>query len=259
MAEEKKTEETPTLQEETPKKKADKVEPTEADQLVTELEKAGVSTVEELEGKLTASQQVGNMSNLLGTARQEIIDLNAVLAESKRTRTVPTQEGVVEEESDLNKIMERSVETVLDKRDKKQREINTQINQATNAMWGKIYKHPKYPIVKEVWDKKFEDPNFSMQVQQGMLNPLEEFHNTLNEYWEGIAKRSVDTIKALQGKGKIEIPHVESEGRIPQTPEELSKDQARLTELQKKAQTGTLTEEEELEAVVLKTKGLNWV
>jgi len=260
MAEETKTEETPTLKEEKPKEKTEETKANEADELITELEKAGVSTVKELEGKLTASQQVGNMNRLLGDARQEIVELNALIGESKQTRITPIQEGVAEEETDLNKLMERSVETVLDKRDKKQREINAQIQQATNTMWGKIYNHPKYSVIKDLWEKKFENPNFSMQIQQGILNPLEEFHNTVNEYWEGIAKRSVNTIKILQGKGEdITPPHIEGEGRIVPTPDELSKDQERLSELHKKAEKGSLNEEEELEAVLLKTKGLNWI
>lgn len=258
MAEEKKAKETPTLEEEKPKEKVEVADPAkDTEALLAELEKAGVSNTEQLQGKLIASSQAGNLANQLGTAREEIAELKSIMENQTQQRVRP-EESYESEESDLTKIMERSVETALNRREKKQREDYAQVQQASNAMWNKIYNHPKYELIKPVWEKKFENPNFSMQIQQGLLNPMEEFHNTLNEYWEGIAQRSVNTIKTLQGKGP-KIPHIEGEGRIVQTPEELSQDEERIQELQKKAEKASLTEEEELEAVILKTKGLNWV
>lgn len=249
MAKEEKVEETPTLKEEVPKE-TPKEEPAvdETGALLAELEKAGVSNAEQLQGKLTASSQAGNLANQLGTARSEIAELKTMM-EANQVKV--RDESFGSEEADLNSIMEKSVEKVLDKRDKRQREYNAEVQQATNTMWGKIYNHPKYDVIKSTWEKKFENPNFSMQIQQGLLNPLEEFHNTLNEYWEGIAKRSVNTIKTLQGKGDVTIPHVEEEGQTsaPATEEEKSDNRKTLDRLQEISKKRPLTSDEEMEAI----------
>lgn len=249
--------------EETPKEKAEEKAKTEAEAkakaeetiaLLAELDKAGVSKVEELTGKLTASREAGNLANQLGTARSEIAELKTLIESNQRN---VAEHPLQEEETDLNKLMEKSVDTALDRREKKQREANAQIQQAANVMWGKIYNHPKYNVIKDLWEKKFENPSFSMQIQSGILNPLEEFHNTLNEYWEGIAQRSVNTIKTLQGKGDVVIPHVEEEGQIiaPATKEEKSESRQKLDRLQEISKKRALTSDEEIEALEASLKG----
>lgn len=251
MAEEKKKpEETPTLPKETPKETPPG---DETAALLSELEKAGVTNTEQLQGKLTASSQAGNLANQLGAIRQENAELKAMI-ETPSQQRLPAEES---EETDLNKLMEKSVETALDRREKKQREANAQIQQAANVMWGKIYNHPKYNVIKDLWEKKFENPSFSMQIQSGMLNPLEEFHNTLNEYWEGIAQRSVNTIKTLQGRGDVAIPHVEGEGQIsaPAAEEEKSDNRKTLDRLQEISKKRALTSDEEIEALEASLKG----
>ena len=112
MTEEKKTEETPTLAEEEPKKEEKKESPTtDVDGLIAELEKAGVSNVEQLEGKLIASSQAGNLANQLGTARDEIAALSAALKESnERTRS---EQPLVEEETDLSGMIKRDVRAAM--------------------------------------------------------------------------------------------------------------------------------------------------
>jgi len=79
MAKKDKPEETPTEIKEEPKKEevktAEETPATNVDALIVELEKAGISDVQQLEGKLMASSQAGNLANQLGTAREEIAEL----------------------------------------------------------------------------------------------------------------------------------------------------------------------------------------
>ena len=216
--------ETPTTPEETPE---EIVEPTETpstdiDGLIAELEKAGVSRPEELKNKFVAAKEAGNLANQLGQTRAELAEIKALVAAQPKP-----QSRDYDYESD---------NTGLDLKDMM-----------------------KQVIVQPIWEEKLKDPNFLFQVQQGMANPVKEYNKVVRGYYKGIAKRSVDTIKTLQGKSGIQTPmHVEGGDRVQQLPPELSKGEERLKELQKKANKGTLSGDEEMEALTIQTQGLQW-
>ncbi len=238
MAEEiKVTEETPTIVEEKPaetkKVKSEVKTEDETAALLIELEKAGVSTVGELDGKLIASREAGNLANQLGTARSEIAELKAMVA-NQQIQT-PVSEGTFgQEETDLDNIIGRKMEDVLDKREKKQANAYKQSQQMSLNMWNAIQNDPDYGLVKEVWEEKMKDPNFGFKVQQGLLNPYKEYNDTVREYLKGNMQKAADTIKQLQGKGKPLPPHVEVGERVstnlitetPSSPEYKAKLQA---------------------------------
>ncbi len=218
MAEEPKvTKETPTIVEEkptgTPQVKPEVKPVDETAALLIELEKAGVSTVGELDGKLIASREAGNLANQLGTARSEIAELKTMIG-NQQIQT-PASEGTLgQEETDLDNIIGRKMEDVLDKREKKQSDAYKQSQQMSLNMWNAIQNDPDYGLVKEVWEEKMKDPNFGFKVQQGLLNPYKEYNDTVREYLKGNMQRAADTIKQLQGKGKVLPPHVETGERV---------------------------------------------
>ena len=252
MTEEKKTEETPTLAEEKPKKEEKKESPTtDVDGLIAELEKAGVSNVEQLEGKLIASSQAGNLANQLGTARDEIAALGAALKESnERTRS---EQPLVEEETDLSGMIKRDVRAAMKEEREEENKVYRQAQQTSLAMWNAIQNDPNYHLVKDVWEAKIADPNFTVKTQQGLHNPYKEYTDTVLDYYKGIAKRSVETIKTLTGKSDVTVPHVEGEGQVAPPPSESEKSaqEEKLTRYKEKVDKGgRLTEEEELDALV---------
>lgn len=211
------TKETPTIVEEKPtgtQEVKPKVKPAdETEALLIELEKAGVSTVGELDGKLIASREAGNLANQLGTARTEIAELKTMVAQQGVSPSV--SEGTLgQEETDLDNIIGRKMEDVLDKREKKQAVAYKQSQQMSLNMWNAIQNDPDYGLVKEVWEEKLKDPNFTFKVQQGILNPYKEYNDTVKEYLKGNMQKAADTIKQLQGKGKIPAPHMEGGERV---------------------------------------------
>ena len=232
---------------------------TGVDELVAELEKAGVSNTEDLEKKLVAAREAGNLANQLGQTRAELAEIKALLASEK---SEPQRENYEQYESegaglDIKNLIGRA----LDERETAKAKKQTEIQQAVYNMWNEIQSDEDYGLVKEIWEERLKDPTFSFQLQQGMVNPIKEYNQVVRGYYKGIAKRSVDTIKTLQGKGGgTETPmHIEGGERTQQLPEEATKDEERLKELKKRANKGVLTEEEELEAIAIQTKGLDWI
>jgi len=209
--------------------------------LMAELEKAGVSNVEQLAGKLEASQQVGQMANLLGDARTRIQQL-----EANPTGASPAQEPNGEESVDLEQLMN----TVLDKRDQKKAGMAAKARQLSEATWHAIRSDEDYSLVKEVWEAKLADPAFVMKMRSGGSTPVDEYTKTVRGYYKGISKQALDTITRLQKGGAVLPPHVEGEAGVPSMQGKESPDKAGLKKLQGDVDKGRLlTEQEELDAL----------
>ena len=258
MAAKKKEEpkETPTTPEEKPEETTVEETPTiDVDGLIAELEKAGVNKPEELKNKFVAAKEAGNLANQLGQTRAELAEIKALVAAQPKPQSrdydyEPENSGL-----DLEEVIGRA----LDKREQAKTKKQAEAQQAILSMWNEIQSDDDYSLVKPIWEEKLKDPNFLFQVQQGMANPVKEYNNIVRGYYKGIAKRSLDTINTLQGKGGIQPPmHVEGGDRVQQLPPDMSKGEERLKELQKKANKGSLTEDEEMEALDLQTKGIEW-
>ena len=210
--------------------------------LMTELEKAGVSNAEQLAGKLEASQQVGQMANLLGDARARIQQL-----ESSPAPAPPTPEYESGEETvDLEQLMN----TVLDKRDQKRAVMTSKARQQMEATWQAIRNDEDYGLVKEVWEAKLADPAFVMKMRSSGSTPVDEYTKTVRGYYKGISKRALDTITQLQGSGGVLPPHVEGEAGVPQIKGKESINQTNIKKLQEDVNKGKLlTEKDELDAL----------
>ena len=247
-----KAEETPTLTEEKPKEKAEEKPTTEqdVDGLLAELEKAGVSNVEQLENKLTASSQAGNLANQLGTARGEIAELKELIQAGQVREEQPYQQ----EETDLRTLMKSEVRAGLKEQRDEDNKLNLEAQQASLNMYNAIQNDPDFHLIKDVWEKKTADPNFQVKVQQGLTNPYVEYNALIRDYYKGIARRSVETIKTLQGKGDVTIPHVEGEGQVtaPRTEAEKTAQEEKMVKYKEKVDKGgKLTEEEEMDALMV--------
>ena len=250
MEEKVKTEETPTLKEETPKE-TPKEEPATDDTaaLVAELEKAGLD-IHETKDIEAAIRSAGGLANQLGTARGEIAELKELI----QTGQVREEQPYQQEETDLTTLMDRAVEKGLTKQREKDNKLNSEAQQASLSMYNAIQNDPDFHLIKDVWEKKTVDPNFQVKVQQGLTNPYVEYNTLIRDYYKGIARRSVETIKTLQGKGDITIPHVEGEGQVtaPRTEAEKTAQEEKMAKYKEKVDKGgKLTEEEEMDALMV--------
>lgn len=211
-------------------------EPTDIDALVKELEKAGVTTTQELQGKLTASKEAGQLANLLGDANKRISDLEQA---RKQPPAEPDYDYSGGEPVDLESMMNN----VLDKREAKTRQLQQQAMQ----VWGEIQSDEDFHLVKDVWTEKVKDPLFNMDIQTGRKNITKEYAKTVREYYKGIARQSLETITTLQKGGAPATPHVESEAHMPGMPTQTNETQETVTKLTEKVNKGQrLTEDDEM-------------
>ena len=207
--------ESPTLGEGEPKEKEkEETKPdatqVDVDALIAELEKAGVTNTEALHNKLAVTKEYGKVVNMLGELKAE----NRQLKEMLESKPAPGDFDYSETSGspDLADIINK----VLDKRDAMKAQQQAQYNKAVLEMWNEIQSDQDYELIKDVWEEKTRDPNFIFMVQQGQVNPVKEYNKMVREYYKGIAKRSVETIKVLSGKEKVKPPYVESgNARVP--------------------------------------------
>jgi len=217
----------------------------DVESLVKELEKAGVTTTQELQGKLTASKEAGQLANLLGDANKRIENLEQAAKMPPAEPEYDYSEGQpVDIESMLN--------NVLDKREAQTR----QVQQQAMAIWQGIQTDPDYGLVKDVWEAKIKDSNFNMAIQSGKKDVAKEYMETVREYYKGIAKQSLDTITTLQKGGVPTTPHVEGEAQLPGVPTPINTEQETVTKAKEKVATGgRLSEDEEMAALDAILKG----
>ena len=122
----------------------------DVESLVKELEKAGVSSVQELQGKLTASKEAGQIANLLGDANKRIVDLEKAASLPPADPEYDYSEGTP---IDIETIVEKKLTSVLDAREAKTR----QVQQKAMQIWQGIQTDPDYGLVKKVWEAKAKD------------------------------------------------------------------------------------------------------
>lgn len=249
--------ESPTLEQ--PQTKAKSTPEIDIDAVMAELERAGVQDAESLKGKLDAGSQVGRMANLLGDANRRIEELEqSVMAQQRNRQQRPVQRDTFDLDDfqsgqtiDLEQI-EAAAARGVRKETISQQRAQMQAQQQSAAMWGAIQGDKDYHLVRDVMEAKMSDPTYSMRIQMGQINPMMDYHNTVVDFFRGVTRKSLDTIKVLQGGRPITTPTVET-GQVAGA-NIVSADNSRgnerveyLKKLKQKANKGgRLTEQEEL-------------
>ena len=187
----------------------------DVDGLVAELAKFGVENVSDLSGKLEAGTQAGRLAQLLGDERKRSAELESQLRTppnpAPRQDFMDYGEGqTIDIEAAIERNVTKSVKAVLDA--EKQAQHNAY--QANLQKWNHIQQDANFGLVKEVWDEKMKDPNFVYKVQNNIVDPVQEYNNTVVGYMKKLLKQSHDTIKTMQG-GPQPAPHTEQGGRMP--------------------------------------------
>lgn len=249
MAEE--TTESPTLEEGETEVKAEQSEASaDVEALMAELEKADIRTSEDLTNKLAVTKEYGQMANLLGTIRKENEELKEMI-QSGTIRNV--DEGYIDETSgtvDLKREVKGAVKELWDEQSKLQQEAQ----RVSLQRYQKVVNHKHYGRVKNVYEEKLRDPNVMIQINAGQVTHEDLFHDTLNEYWEGIARKSLETIKTLKGDvtGTETPVHVETGTEIPgKSPGVEEQSEEQLVTYRDRVDKGeVLTEEEEIDALI---------
>ncbi len=170
---------------------------TEIEKMIETLEAVNVTTDEDLQGKLQASQQTGNLANLLGETRTQVKQLQDTVANQQPQPSQTPTDGFLDSfETPVQGITIDQLTDVLDKREAKQREVATQAQQYAVAQYNAITRDKHYPVVKQVWEAKMRDPIFANGVNTGRVNPITAYQSTVIEFLAGV---NANTLKTLQG------------------------------------------------------------
>lgn len=176
--------------------------------LLAELEKAGVENPQQLQGKLEASAQAGKAFQMLGDERKLVAEKDAEIARLMSQIDRPEVNEYGERPINIADEVRRGIKTEMAEMQKNAQQAQERSMQAYNA----IKTDKNYHLVADVWEKKVKDPAYIYQVQSGAVDPLRDFQGTVVDYFQNMAKKSYDTITELVGKGtgKTTAPHVES-------------------------------------------------
>jgi hypothetical protein len=234
--------ESPTLDQpkETPKVESPEGEEIDIDAFTQTLKEFNVTNNDELAGKLNASQQAGQTANLLGEERRRNEALQEELA---ALRAKSNQELDLDNYGEGQTV---NLEDVITKvyRKEKQRDMALAQRQQQQqiAQYGKIVNNKNYKgDIKKLWDAKQADPTFLIQVQSGQIDPVEAFHEVVDEY---------------KTNGKLpEAPHVETGERAPQNlvseePAKEGSSEQLIKEMQEKANKGAVLAEVEKDLII---------
>lgn len=220
----------------------------ENSQLLELLKSAGMTKPEQVEGTIRNAKRTFEMQSERDRIANELAELKRAFSEqkSKPSDQVDDYGQPVDLAGEMNRI--------LDARERAKEQAQLQQQQRMMEAWNTITSDEDYHLVKDVWEKKLQDPNFVMGIQMGQKNPMQEYQNTLRTFYKGIAQKSVQTIEKLQKGGGAPPVHVESgEARTPQMPstdEEISEHRELLNQYKEAADKGkVLTEDEEMAAL----------
>lgn len=211
------------------------------DGLIAELEKAGVTKTEDLQGRLRASKEAGQLANLLGTVRNENQELKDMIKSLQNPKKENEFDYSGSQPVDIEDVVARSVEKVLTK---KERAVQERQAKALEA-WNVIQQDEDYSLVKEIWEERLKDPNFVFQIQRGNVDPGRLFNKTVREYYKGIAKQAGEVIRTLK-TGTVQPPHFEGEGAVEKSKPPMPEAQEKIKNLREKVNKGYVPGDDEL-------------
>lgn len=218
----------------------------DVDALVSMLESANISTPAELENKLVASREAGQLAYQLGEMRKEVDRLK-----NKPAPKAPDNDfdSFGDKPIDIETALEGAVEKVLSKREQKAAEQQRQ-NMLT---WTKIQSHPYWEKVKDIFQQRMQAPEMMTKLSGGQTDTLTEFYNTVIDFQGGVIKKAAGTVKAWKGENKQPAtPELESgEARVSvNTPEAKAEKDKKIEGFKVKVDKGALlTDIEEMEAL----------
>lgn len=211
-------EQNPTLEQ--PQQQEEQKPEIDVDALLGSLEKAGVRDAKALEGKFEASRQAGNLANQLGNARAEIEKLTQALQSAETRRPAKRSHEDYEDFDmdtgrtvDLEELVTRASSKAVSKAIQEERQKQMQAQQYYSQVWNNIQSDQDFPLVREVWEAKMQDPNFFMKVNNGQVDLQREYSETVRGFYKNLLSQARDSINLLKGKSPAPPgPRVETSG-----------------------------------------------
>lgn len=198
-------EESPVMEE--PKEEQTKQEVSAEDQakaILAELESLGINSVEKVQNVVTASSESGNLARMLGEVRQQNENLQRQIREVTQQRQYePNDYG--EQPVDIAKIMRNEIRNFY-----QDEVVKPQVEQ-TNRVYSElsqIQSDEDYGLVKDVWDKHWNNPNTQHRMMTGQTGAKAEYDRVVRTYYREALKKTHGALRGVV-ESKAKPPHVE--------------------------------------------------
>ena len=214
--------ETPEV--EAPAEVAPEVKPEETGQIdldgiISQLETVGVKNPQDLENMHIASQQSGNIANLLGEQRKENEALRDEMSKLRETVLQPTpvanEYGYDQPQQltakDVAKVVSDTLDASETKKLKAQRDLETSVQNDLAAVNNDRF----FNTVKENWETAQNDPEAVARVRSRQTSALDEYRRVKDDTLEKLLTDITAALKQTQEQGKVKPPHMESGNGSP--------------------------------------------
>ena len=222
-----------------------------AEALLTELEKFGVRSSEDLTGLAQAAQQTGHLQNLLGDVKRENKELREMIeqlrSQGRRSELEPL-EPAAGEPIDLGSVVRKEISSFWQEQVEEQRRAQErQLMEMAEVMQDEYY-----PQVKEIFDAHIGNPAVAYKVQAGQSSYAKEYDKVVKKYLHSMLKRSQEVLKGLtQATSGTKPPHMESgetkSAPLPPAEEEKRESMRKIDDARRK---GSLDSDKALEQLI---------
>jgi hypothetical protein len=203
-----------------PKTPEPKVSEENQKELLETLTKLEIKTPERIQGLAEAGQQVGQLTDLLNQARNEITRLQMVNNQMQNQPPAPQPQNSPEPQHHVPPTPSDNLESrmwnVLNQFMGHYNEQQASQAIRANAEYEALSAHPDFSVIKQVFDKHISTPAVQRKLLGGQTTLEFEYANVRGDFMKNLALRTKDVITG-QGPGPKSPPHIEGPGS-PTTP-----------------------------------------
>lgn len=176
-----------------------------AKEILSTLENAGVSSTQDVQGVITASQQAGNLGNIVGELRAEIAAL-------KQQPVEPAPQEYFDggmSASQIERIVENAVKatvpgTMMETYKTQVVEPTMKLQNQYNADLNAIQNDAAYPKVQPIWDEFQKLPGMIQRINTGRSTLKSEYDGVVKSYLLKLLEKQTPAIE------RAKPPHMES-------------------------------------------------
>lgn len=176
---------------------------TELQAMMTKLNEVGITSVEQLENKVTAASESGRLANMVGDLRKEIADLKT----AKPAPQTEYSEDGIDIESTIGSAVKKALGEERAEREKVQK-VRVQEAQGIRA-------DKNYPVVAEKFEKFMVTPQARGMLDSG-YTPTRIFNDMVIGEYRNMAVTMKTAIESTDGNpSKTLVPHMENDQTAP--------------------------------------------
>jgi len=217
---------------EEPKKQVD------IDGVIDLLKKANISDPKQLEGKLQNAAGYQTIQSNLSKTEKRLATLEAENNELRNSINNP-QRYNIDDMYGQEEPIEAKLERLLDARDRRKAERRRDMQVAQFKSYKKITGDKHYNVVKDAFNAKMQDPEVAYLINSGEMDAVEVYKNTVLDFYQDTAQRSLEALQAAKDSSSISPPNVESSARVPDRSQDTLTDKDKKVEqLRAKAKEG---------------------